>query len=119
MNVVIDPTIENEAALSDRVRHANSYLESRLGRFKDAVEARWAAAADRPGQLELKLRFTDQPPVEASGTFSADLLRPERYPGPRLRSVVNRLFGRRLDAHVSRAKQLLEALDREEALTGA
>jgi len=119
MQVVIDPRIERDAEVLDRVRRANSYLETRLGQFKNEAEIRWAAPADRSGQLELTLRFTGEVPAEASGSFSADVLRPDQYPGPWLRRVVNRLFEQRVDVHLSRVRHMLRELDREEALTGA
>lgn len=119
MQVVIDPRIEQDAEALERVRFANTYLEYRLGEFRDRVEAKWSTPSDPSDQLELTLRFTDDVPVQASNRFSTNALTIDRYPGPRLRRTVNHLFGRRLDVHVSNVKRMLRELDREPATTGA
>lgn len=119
MQVVIDPRIERDAEVLDRVRRANSYLESQLGPFKDVVEARWATPTDHRGQLEVTLRSTDDVPVEATDRFSADVLRPDGYPELWLRGVVNNLFGRRVDVHLSRVRRMLRELDDDQSANGA
>lgn len=119
MQVVIDPRIETDAELLDRVRGANSYLASRLSRFEDQVEARWATPIDGRDQLELTLRFTDDVPVQASDRFAADVLRPDGYPKSWLRPVVNDLLGRRVEVHLSRVRRMLGELEHDEAANGA
>ena len=119
MQVVIDPRIEKDAEVLDRVHRANSYLEHRLGEFKDHVEAKWSTPSNPRDQLELTMRFTDDPPVEASDRYSADVLRPDRYPQFWLRGVVNDLFGRKVDAHLSRVRWMLKELEQQESVNGA
>jgi len=119
MKVVIDPAIDKDAEISDRVRRANLYLEPRLGEFKDHVEAKWSTPLEHRDQLELTLRFTDDVPVEASDRFPADVLRPDRYPGLWLGGVINALFGRRVDVHLSRVRRMLRELEHEESVNGA
>lgn len=119
MQVVIDPRIERDVEILDRVRQANSYVESRLGEFQNHVEAKWSTPSDPHDQLELTLRFTDDVPVEASGRFPSSALRPEDYPGPWLRRVVNHLFGRRVDVHLSRVRRMLQEYEHDESVNGA
>jgi hypothetical protein len=119
MKVVIDPRIEKDAEVLDRVRRANSFLEPRLGEFKDQVEAKWSTPSESRDQLELTLRFTDDPPVEASDRFSPDVLRPGGYPEFWLRGVLNDLFGRKVDAHLARVRWMLQELERDDGANGA
>ena len=118
MKVVIDNAIEKNPELLERVQRANAYLEPQLGRFQNDVEAQWTSPQDRTDYLSLKLRFMDEFPVEASDSFSADLLRPDRYAAPWLRGVINKLFGIRANIHISRLRQMLDQLEQNEAVNG-
>lgn len=116
MKVVIDNAIQKDPELRERVQRANAYLEPQLGRFKNDVEAEWTPSAVRPDYLSLKLRFTDDVPVEASDSFAADVLRPDRYAAPWLRAVIDKLLGRRADVELARVREMLaELLDHERA----
>jgi hypothetical protein len=119
MNVVIDKSIEKHPDRLDDVRRANSYLESQLGPFKNEVEARWSTPADRLDDVSLTLRFTDNLPGEASDSFSAKVLNPDRMSALWLRSVVNVLFGRRAEVHLSQVRHMLDQLENDELANGA
>jgi hypothetical protein len=113
MKVVIDPRIEKNSGMIDRVHRANAYLEPQLGRFQDDVEAQWSVA-ERPGDLSLTLRFMDGLPGEASDSFSADVLNRDWTAAIWLRGVIDHLFGRRAEVHISRVRQMLNELANEE-----
>jgi len=119
MKVIIDRAIEKNIEMMERIDRANRYLEPQLGRFKNEIEAEWTTPSDRLGHLALTLRFTDYLPVAATDSFSADVLSPGRFAAPWLRSVVNALFGKRADLHLSRVRQMLDQLKQEEATSGA
>ena len=119
MQVVIDKAIERNPELLERVQRANAYLEPRLGRFKNDVETLWTTPPIPSGQLTLRMRFTDEFPVESSDSFSADILRPDRYAVPWLSGVVNKLFGRRADAELTRLRQMLADYENNENANGA
>jgi hypothetical protein len=118
MQVVIDPRIEKDVELLDRVRRANSYLESQLGQFKDVVEATWATPTNRQDELEVTLRSTDDVQAEASERYSPEVLRPGGYTELWLRRVVDELLGRRVHVHLSRVQRMLKELDHEESANG-
>jgi hypothetical protein len=119
MKVTIDNAIERNPELLERVHRANAYLEPQLGRFKNDVEAEWTTPPDKRDYLSLKLRFTDEFPVEASDSFSADVLRPDRYAAPWLRPVINKLLGHRADAELSVVRQMLAELANVNGANGA
>src|SRR5215218_6325508 len=110
MKVTIDPAIEQDPELKERVQRANSYLESRLGPFWKDTEAEWALRPNRADRITLRARFTDDPPGEASDTFDTAVL--EKYHSAALwvRGVVNSLLGERVRLLLGNVRCMLDEL---------